>query len=416
MIQTPYKLDFVWEYDYSTINIFEPIPDSLTNKINKFDSIVLNLHSEKKGILKTNPTSGFDLRFEITNDHRINYDNYYKYICENGIIGQIHTNQLNHLKEYIEFNSEYVIFNTFDLKNEFGLNLNKTKDYSEFFIAKWNDDRKYFSKYLPQIYFYGEIYDSSGEFLSNYYIANKPIILQVYKTECDFEDVITYFKNLLKFSDAISLHKCIYTNFDATTIGIGIGIGIELNKNLESPKSQEPDVKIIRYNPFTIKSINTNSDNLDKKMQDKRCGSENEICVGKLVPYYIVKDYFDMETNWIERLDKSFALGLVEIILLLFYNNDENSSKLYKFIYEPSELKPITMKYFHIYNRYNNYDNIRTLNSIVYKLVPRYSNINPLLEKCLSDIILNLLDKDYEQIPYPNQILEKIKQLQKSML
>ncbi len=409
MIQTPYKLNFTWEDDYSSINIFEPIPNDLNNRINKFDSIVLNLHSEKKGIIRTKPTSGFDILFEITNHDRINNDNYYKYIYENGIIGPIHTNQLNHLKEYIEFNSEYIIFNTFDLKNDLGLDENNDssidyanmkkdgKDYSDFFIAKWNDDRKYFEKYLPQIYFYGEIYDVSGKFLSNYYISDKPTTLQVYGSKCDFKDAIIYFKNLLKFVDKISSHKYIYRNFNSSTIGLN------LNKNLD------PDVKIIRYNPFIF--IDSYGD-FYKKMYNTRCGSE--ICVGELVPYYIVKDYFDLESKWIERLDKFFALGFVEIILLLFYNNDENSLKLYKFVLEPSELEPFAMKYFHIYNRYNNYNNIKTLNSLIYELVPRYCNINPLLEKCLSDIILNLLDKDYERIPYPNQILEKIKQIEKS--
>lgn len=412
MIPIPYKLNFTW-YDKNEPDLFNQENlindyDNTKPPINNFDLKVLSLHSNAIASIKSDPSTGLDFEFEITNVNRINKNNYDEYVCENGILGPISTNQLKHITQYIKFDSDFIIFNTFDsdsdLKmmeiNQVNLTNSKQSDYLDIFINKWNDDRKYFESVLPQIYFYGTIVDTQGKFLSHYYISKKYNTIKEFENHYQFDNTIEYFKNMLEFLDRLLTHKYIWRNFNAGSIGY------EITMSLNSKPT--PNVKILKYTPFTL--VNLQGD-FFKKFKEIRCGGK--ICVGDIIPYYVVKDYYDLQPNWLERLDKSYSLGLVEIILILFYNQDLNSSKLHKFITEPSLLES-KMQYFHIYNRYNNFNNLGNLNTIVSNLIPRYCNLNPLIENALTDITLELLDWNYERIPYPNQMLEKIKHIEKS--
>jgi hypothetical protein len=403
MIKTPYKLDLILNLsdnqtqvepktisqisvDNSNISIYKnKIYDSETNIYqNKFKSIILNMGINDLFWLVSNVKTGFDLKIKITNKDQINEKNYSQYVLSNGIIGPIFLDANSRLRKFINPNLNELILQTIDYP------INSLDDD---FISKWKEDTINYEKNIPKIYFYGIIYNSSGDFLSHYYMTKKYSDCFNVIKQTNFEFVMDFFKKLLILLDDIIARNCILRNLDMFSLGFD---------------SENNNIMILKY---TNTSIVSTESNYIKKFDILRCYDKK--CVGNLTPYYIIDDYYNLKKDWVSRINKSYSLGLVEIILILFYNNDFIFTKVYDFIIGSSIFES-QLHYYHFYKRFNSDTNIHNLNLLINQLDMRFCDINPILESTLETIILNLLNKDYDKIFYPNQILELIKKIEES--
>lgn len=407
MIKTPYKLNLILNITDNLPQIqIQPQPKSQTlqdniynpilnikNKIydgetnlyqNKLKSIILNMGFEDVFWLVSNVETGFDLKIKITNKDRINEKNYSEYVLTNGIVGPIYMDINSGLKKYISSNLDELILQTIDYP------INSLDDD---FISKWKEDTIYYEKNIPKIYFYGTIYNSSDDFVSHYYMTKKYSDCFDIIKQTNSKFVIDFLKKLLILLDDIVARNCILRNLDMFSLGFDY-------ENL--------NIIILKYTNTSLVSL---SGEFIKKFDILRCYDKK--CVGNLTPYYIIDDYYNFKKNWVSRINKSYSLGLVEIILILFYNNDDGLSKIYDFIVGPSIFET-QLHYYHFYKRFNSDSNIHNLNLLITELDMRFCDINPILESTLQTIIINLLDKNYDKIFYPNQILELIKKIEES--
>ena len=406
MIQTPYNLNLTLKLDITDnddLNI-KSSPNTeiyqgqskelnkifLDDEINLFDnklkSIILNMGIADTYFLVSNKESGFDLSIKITNNDRINQNNYSKYILSNGLVGPFSINETSKLREFVNFDFKNLVLQTID----------EEIHTIEEFISKWGEDRNMYEKNIPDIYFYGTIYNNSGDFLSYYYISKKYYNYSDIIKQTDFNFIITFFKKLLILLDNILSHNYILRNFCMFNLGF------------EKISPEDYEIIFIRY---TSKTLLSSKDDFFKKFILLKCYDKK--CIGSLTPYYIIHDYYNIKENWLDRLNKFYSLGLVEIILTLFYNNDDNLAKVYDFIIGPSILEG-QQHYFHFYERFKSDKNIHDLNLTINDLKLRFCDINPLFEYELQSILINLLNKDYDKILYPNNILDIVKKIEES--
>jgi len=413
MIQTPYKLDFILNTSNNSSYIqteqnhqtqqtqqnHQTQPEQLANSNktilsneinlsnNKFKSIVLNMGLEDIYWLNSNVDSGINFKIKVTNYDRINENNYSVYTLTNGLVEPFQIDKSSDINNYIDFGSEELILQIIDYK------INSIQDD---FISKWTDDKIKFEQNIPIIYFYGTIYNNSGEFLSYYYLTKKYYNFIDILNQTDFIFSITFFKKLLALLDNVLAHRYVLRNLNMFDLGY------------EKKSQNNFEIILIKY---TNKSLLSLKDNFFTSFDILKCYDKK--CIGNLTPYYVIGDYYNINNNWLDRLDKFYSLALVEIILVLFYNNDDNLSKIYDFIVGPSVFEG-QLHYYHFYKRFNSEKNVHNLNLLINDLKLRFCDINPLFEYILHSIIINLLDKNYDKIYYPNQILTVIENNEKS--
>lgn len=412
MIEIPYKLDLILDtihIDNNKINqsisqtnqidqtklenLIKPIVDIEVNTfVNKLKFIVLNMSQSEVYWLRTDIKTGFNLNIEITNKNRLNEDNYSEYVLANGIVGPIKLNNGSELRQYIKFDTNELIIKTIDYQIE---NINE-------FINKWNLDKNLYPLNIPEIYFYGSIINNSGDLLSYYYMTKKYHNYVDIVEQTNFNFSLTYLKKILGLLNNLISRKYVYHNLNLFGLGYEI-ITMQTNTDII-------DFQIIILD-YTIKTLLSLEDDYFEQFKFSRCG--NKKCIGNIIPYYIIDDYYNLNPNWLKRLKKSYSLGLVEIMLVLFYNDDKNLENIYNFLIGPSILES-QLHYYHFYKRLNSDTNVHNLIISIHELVIRFCNINPIMELELKNIIINLIDKNYDKIYYPSQILYKIKKIEES--
>ena len=419
MIETPYKLDLILNTQYkpnvvpnkisqdqtqqthnktdnqdNLTNLTKPIVDIEINTFtNKLKQIILNMGQSDIYWLEADKNTGFDLKIELTNKNRLNEKNYAEYVMTNGIVGPIKLSSNSKLKDYINFDTDKLIIKPIDYQIENG----------DEFISKWKKDKNLYPTNIPEIYFYGMITNNSGDLLSYYYITKKYFNYMDIVKKNNFNFSLMYLKKLLELFDDLISRKYVYRNLTM----FGLGFEIDAN-NLSNPSNFS--IIILDYTITTLLNL---EDNFFVQFKVSRCG--NKKCIGNLTPYYIIDDYYNLETNWLQRLNKFYSLGLVEIILILFYTNDENLSKVYDFVIGPSVFES-QLHYYHFYKRFNSDTNVHNLNLLIDELKLRYCDIivSPLMEIELKLVLINLLDKNYEIIHTPYQILKLLERIEKS--
>lgn len=414
MIEIPYKLDLILNTQYKpnitqkhinqqtqsksneldkSINLTKPIIDIEINTFfNKFKLIIFNMDRDDVYWLETDKKTGFDLKIEITNKNRINKKNYSEYNLSNGIIGPIKLEPYSELRNYINFNTDELVIKLIDYHIE----------SIDEFINKWKKDKNFYPLNIPEIYFYGMITNDSGDLLSYYYMTKKYYNYNDIVKHDDFNFSLLYLKKLLELFDNLISRKYIYRNLNM------FGLGFDI-KNIQSHSTDfNFDIIILEYTITTLLAL---EDNFFNEFKISRCSDKK--CIGNLIPYYVIDDYFNLKTDWLPRLNKFYSLGLVEIILILFYTNNDNLSKIYDFIIGPSVFES-QLHYYHFYKRFNSDINVHNLNLMINDLELRYCDINPIMETELKLILINLLNKDYKIIYYPHQILELIQKIESS--
>jgi hypothetical protein len=178
----------------------------------------------------------------------------------------------------------------------------------------------------------------------SFYILTKKYNTYLDILQFDFEKTSNYFEKILKFLDKVVISGYIFRDLNLFRIGFEYD-GDNTNFIF----------KIIKYTNNTLVSLNGA---FFSSFSLVKCFGKS--CIGSIIPFYVIDDYYNLKEDWIKRLNKSYCLGLCEIILILFYNSDENLYNLYKFIIGPSYLES-KLQFFHVYNRFgilNNYQYI----------------------------------------------------------
>jgi len=359
----------------------------------KIDFYVTNIKDSKEDIkeeiIKTQKTPNDILKNFIINENEYylsDLDNKFKIkiesLKENNYIEEIKRNGIiKNLKD-----KDFIVQN-FDIKNNIIL---KPVSYlvDESFLDKWNSDKLDFNNNIIEIYIYGSIYDNDGNYLNDYIIIKEYGDINDIK-KVSFDVLKNYFFKLLEFLDELTKREYIIRNLMSYNIGIDY---------------YEKEVKFI-FLEYNINTLVKKNGNFFEDFKQLRCN--NKLCGGNLIPYYVIYDYYYLNENWLNRLDKLYSLGLVEIILSLFYVIDNNLKTIYNFIVRSSILDS-NLQYYHFKKRFDSEKNISIINNLLLELKLKFCDLNPIIENNLQLLILNLLKREYEDIYNINQIRELV--------
>ena len=270
----------------------------------KIDFYVTNIKDSKKDI-KEEISKKEKIPNNLLNNFIINENEYYLRDIENKFEIKIESLKENNYIEEIKRNgiiknlkNEDFIVQNFDIKNNIIL---KPVSYvvDESFLKKWNSDKLDFNNNIIEIYIYGSIYDNDGNYLNDYIIIKEYGDINDIK-KVSFDVLKDYFFKLLEFIDELTKREYVLRNLMSYNIGIDY---------------YEDEVKFI-FLEYNINTLVKKNGNFFEDFKQLRCYSK--LCGGNLIPYYVIYDYYYLNENWQNRLDKLYTLGLVEIILSLF--------------------------------------------------------------------------------------------------
>lgn len=262
------------------------------------------------------------------------------------------------------------------------------------YISGWVEDVKLFSYAIPQIFLYGKLYTKNGELISNYIITKKYDNYQSLLT-LNYKQAVNYVIKMLFFLNKLVENDIIIRNFKFSNIGYDF-----INSEIEFILLDYTNITLIRK---TSKYFEQFSDGCDS------------ICPGTFVPYFIIKDYFNLEKNWFAKLDKLYTIGLAESIIFIMYKQDNIMEEFFSLLYYPSELKPC-IHYYKYMELFDNQDKKLSFLKLLTKLEPKYIEmdklkINPLYFR----IIQNCFEKDYSAIKTPGTYLGNMQQIYTDM-
>ena len=266
------------------------------------------------------------------------------------------------------------------------MDLYEVKDMNKW-ISKYNENKILFGSNIIDIYMYGDLYSSSNKFISSYVITR---LYQDYTSisNLNYNQMIEYFKSLLEFFVKLEDLKYFYRDLKFTNIGMDIVDGI--NKFI-----------VLDYDDVTI--INKN-DNFFSEFNFHGCYTK--YCAGTLIPYFIIKDYLELNPKWINKFDKVHVVGLVDIIINLFFIKDKYSMGVMNIIYKPCNYNTCVhyYQYLKIFDDKNTYD---ILEYALINLKPKFIELEYSKKDCLIYLVMNLLNKKYSCINSAKIILDE---------
>ena len=252
-------------------------------------------------------------------------------------------------------------------------------DNIEQWIQKYIENKKLFGENLIDIYLYGGIYSPNNGFIGFYIITRyyndwKKILT------LNYDNTVKYFYSLINFLVKIEDNKYFYRDLKITNIGLDI---------------KDPDnyvFMVLDYDDITL--INDSDDFFNEL---KKSGCFGKYCAGTMIPYFIIKDYLTINSNWLTKFNKVHVVGLAEIMIHLFFVNDINAQKILNMLYDPGKYSSCI----HYYQFMNLYDNNEKYDLMEYSLIslkPKFYEINLIKKDSLIYLMLNLLSKDYQKI------------------
>lgn len=261
----------------------------------------------------------------------------------------------------------------------------------EEFIDEWKKNKKLLQHNIPNIYMYGSLFTNDNIFICNYYITKK------YKNHKDllileYSHIIKYIADMLLFIDKCRENNIILRNFKFSSIGYEF-VDMKINFIL------------IDYNDTSLLYKN---DKFFEKYADGCVAS----CSGILTPYFIIYDYFEMNTEWFNKLNKLYTVGLAEIFIFLLYQQDDIMEKLLKKLYYPSYLKSCH-HYYHYMKLFDDGNN-KDFKHLISSLNPKFLEVKSQnISSMFLRIIFNCFEKSFDNIKTPIDYLEHINKIYK---
>lgn len=265
------------------------------------------------------------------------------------------------------------------------------------FIKKYNKNKMLFDSNMIDIYMYGYIY-LGDKLLCTYTITRKYYDYNYIKN-LEYNEMISYFKSLLEFLVKLEANEYFYRDLKFANIGLDL---ID-NANKTNNITHKYDYKfvVLDYDEATL--INKNDSFFTNYNMN---GCYEKYCAGTLIPYFIIKDYFELNPNWIKKFDKVYIVGLVDIIINLFFTKEKNSSNVLKILYKPCHYNTCI----HYYRYLKIFDDKTSMDLLEYSLInlkPKFIELEHNKKDCLIYLIMNLLNKDYSLINSPTIILNE---------
>lgn len=343
---------------------------------NKFIYELLNLSSEGSMYLRTIKKDKDDktnYHFSVKRNENMNADNYKEYVRRNGIL----TTQEGYILRTLDNCTDIEKLQEPWIKerNTYNNSIVNIKSYG--YICKKNEEGKY-------------------DKLSCYIICEKYGDFSDVLKLC-LKDSINYTKSFLKFLNIVfegdrqdkSLPSSICVNLRLYNYGVGY--------------YKNGDVY------FVLLDFNENSILFRDKIKEKLGDSmklNNRVGVS-YIPYYIANDCLSRNKDWFGRLDKLYAIGLVELLMYLFFRKTTIFLELYLFLTDTVEL-PYDIQYHHVVRRYEDCRNKQTINKMIINLKLKYCELDTHLSSYLFSLLMQLSREDYEGIPYPIEIMKDI--------
>lgn len=260
------------------------------------------------------------------------------------------------------------------------------------FINEWKENKTLFGSSIHDIYMYGNLYTNDDIYICNYIITKK------YKNhsqllKIDYEYTIKYIIKMLIFIEKCRENNIILRNFKFS------GIGYEF-------VNSEIEFVLLDYNDL---SLIKKTDNYFNKFTN---GCDN-LCAGTLVPYFVINDYFEMNPEWLNKLDKLYTVGLAEILIFLLFTQDKYMENLFKILYNPSQLKPC-LHYHHYMKLFQNKKQSEDFRQLLSVLKPKFIDIEPkVIKPMFMRLIYNCFDLTYENVKTPLSYLNHINEIYK---
>ena len=392
--KNPVKIDLYLEdqeYDNLTINNQNINTNKLeSDQLNDINNNIINISKINNIVNRYLKSSDNNYWFEFNNKKNIIVDNIYTPTRYN---------------EKSNFNINFVINYLYKISNS-TINIpmdnillqliNLTNKSLEEYINDWNEDKIIFTNSIPQIYLYGILYTKDKIPISNYIITKK---YQNYKSllTLNYKQAIKYIIKLLTFLTKLDENKIIYRNLKFSSIGYDF-----LDSEIEFVLLDYTDITLIKLNHLpantnthTNTQTNTNTFFINYKND---CNSNY---AGKLIPYYVIKDFFNLETNWLNRLDRLYSVGLAECIIFILYFQDKIMEDFFSILYAPS--KEISCIHYYKYlNIFDDGEKRLKFLKLINNMTPKYIEmdkltINPLFIR----IIKNCFETNYNNIKSP---------------
>jgi serine/threonine protein kinase len=343
--------------------------------------IVDNMKNRMYNYLISGPNSPTPVVLEFDKTLNTKTDNAYSLYMNMGSVKAIFG-----LKNHPEYNKllkdlpSQLVLRCFD---------NMLDDEFNVFIGKWKKDKHTFEDFIIDIYLYGKIYDSKDNLICKYILTRK---YEGYDqiAVLNENDSIKLYVSLLEFLKYLKDNNIIYRNLKFSNIGF--------------KRKSDGSIQLVILDYDNITLLYPSDDYFDS-FKYTGCGSN--LCAGDLIPYYVAHDYFYSNPKWKERLDKLYSFGLAEITMSLFFRYNEKFNDVYKLFSGLASLGPC-LHYYHLMAIFDSRDKYENIIGTISELKNKFPSMNPLLEKELYVIIINLISKDYDQVRYPGQILTKI--------
>ncbi len=340
------------------------ITDHMNNRIYKF--------------LLTKENSEINLAFEFDNNLNILEENTYSKFMElNQYTAMFGLKYLKQKNSTLDLPRTNLVMRCFD---------QVSNDDLEDIIKKWKDDKRNFSTNIINIFLYGTVYN--GEVPVSNYILSKKYHNYQDILKLDENMSIIYISRLIEFLNELHKLNMVYRDLQFYNIGY------------DKLPNGIINFVVLNYNNLTLLNLN------DKFFESfKLTGCNSKYCGGTLIPYYVVKDFFYSNSKWLPRLDKLYSLGLAEIIICMFFKDNQTFHELYKLLSGIASLNS-SLYYHHLITIFD--DNIKydRLIELINNLDCRFPKINPLVEKMLKQIVVNLFSKNYNDIYLPGQIID----------
>ncbi len=258
------------------------------------------------------------------------------------------------------------------------------------FINEWKENKILFEHNIHDIYMYGDLYTSDNTYICNYIITKK------YKNhtqllKIDYEYTIKYIIKMLIFIEKCRENNIILRNFKFS------GIGYEfINSEIEFVLLDYNDLSLIKKTDDYFNKFKNGCDNL---------------CAGTLVPYFVINDYFEMNPEWLNKLDKLYSVGLAEILIFLLFNQDQYMENLLKLLYNPSQLKPC-LHYHHYMKLFQNKKQSEEFRQLLNGLTTKFIDIEPkVIKPMFMRLIYNCFEMNYENVKSPLTYLNHMNEI-----